>query len=472
MTLDSSQVLAHCLERIEERVPGVTTRHVPYSPLLKSVGFGRVTPPAEPLFTDPVTVLTLSDVADLSSVLRIAVELGCPVSVRQATGYLTPDHLRPERPHMLVIDLSPMRDIEIDEAHGFVEIGPMVTQQKLNEVLEPLGYRYPLAVGPVSWSALVGLNTSGHLVDVNVGKPGDYVLGLEVVMPDGSMVQTGHATIRKPAGPDLTRLFIGSQGLFGVITRIRLRLVRSKPTVFATASFASARELARAIEALYREDTQYCQLLDFVDSNYMEMTGYWKDPSGVLALMEIPGDTLDAASARYQRMIETFERSGFVDSRLLTPQEWTEMLGVRNGIYDYLEANRLVLIVGEVLDAQLSRLEETITKAMEFQERILEVEPELKTFLWGHIGSLSCHPAICAPDQWSFERVQSVTRSIRSELLELKDYLGTSVGEQGIFPEHADWYKRTYGEESLNVLRKLKSALDPADRFNPGRLEV
>jgi FAD/FMN-containing dehydrogenase len=455
-----------------EWLPRERLYSVPYSPLMGSVGYDAVTPPPEAARDAPVTVVRVRTTEDVARLARLAYELEVPLCVRQATGYLTPDTSRPEQPGAVALDLRDLSSIALDEAAGTVEIGPFVTLDKLNQLLAPRGYAFPISVGAVTWGSLVGMNTSGQLVDAAYGKPGDYVLGLEVVLPDGTLIETGTRTLRKPCGPDLTRLFAGGQALFGVITRLRLRLVHApREKAWGTATFDSLRSLGEAVVASYHQGAPLPRVYDFMDGRYMEFSrafGSGPLPAGML-LLEMDGDAPGSAEWKLEHLFGILRAHGAVRTERIDREQWDHLAEVRYRMWPDFKQRGILLLVGEVIDSPLAELPAVLEEARALQQSFVERYAGIQCFFWGHIGSQSFHPAFAAPVAWPYEQLVAVATEIRAELLDLKLRRQASVGEQGIFPEHVEWFRRRYGEPSYALLQRIKAAFDPKGLFNPGR---
>lgn len=141
-----------------------------------------------------------------------------------------------------------MNDIEIFEDYGFFECGPGCICANVANEIKSRGYHLPLAPGSrliASMGGLIANNTSAHIVDASIGKPGDYVLGLEAVLPTGEIIETGTKGLTRPAGIDLTKLFVGGDGLLGVVTKIRIRLVPVFERAYGVAVYPDLQSLAK-----------------------------------------------------------------------------------------------------------------------------------------------------------------------------------------------------------------------------------
>jgi len=184
--------LAQLVQRfLEGLVDPARVRTIRPSPIIRKPSYRRVRVPDSLRSKESSTLVEVESAQEIAAILKKANEERMPVYVRQGSGYITLDLPRPEPPGSLILDLRRLRWIRPDLDAAYVEIGPAVTERELNDALAPHGFSYPELVGPVTWGGLVSLNTSGRSVDPYVRKPGDYLLGLEVVLPTGEIVHTG-----------------------------------------------------------------------------------------------------------------------------------------------------------------------------------------------------------------------------------------------------------------------------------------
>ena len=162
-----------------------------------------------------------------SEVLKYANDNRIPVYIHGA-GTAFKGSPKPKRPGSILLSTQGLTSIEAHEEDMYYELGAGVNLYELEKLFLSKGYMLPMTIGSKFASTIggaVAINTIGHMVDICVGKVIDHVMGVEVVLPNGDIIDTGTRSIRRPAGLDYTRFFVGSEGLFGVITKIRFRLM-------------------------------------------------------------------------------------------------------------------------------------------------------------------------------------------------------------------------------------------------------
>ena len=452
---------------------GEPIRTARYDPLVRTLFYKSVSVPDELRVEEPFTVVKVGSAEDISQVLRLANERREPVYVRQGMGLITPDLVRPEPPGSLVLDLSPMRWVRPNYQRAYVEVGPSVTEEELKRELAPNGYGFPDRIGVVTWvGSLISLNTSGRVVDPYAGKPRDYVMGLEAVLPTGEIVSTGTQGIRSVCGFDLGQLLIGGQCLFGVITNARLRLVPlPAETMGALVQYPSLRVVGEAVASLYRNRAPYPRLMELMDLNYLDVLDFDGPRAVALQLVAVDGDAPGEAEWKLDQVRAVLEKSGATKSHKTDKKEWKRLTCFREGLLTGLDARGLILLVTETVDCPLDLLPDALEATNELQKRVAARYSEVRPVIFGHIGSGSFHPSFVAPVSLGYQRIHDMAKVIRQQVLELKLSYGATVGEQGIFPEHREWYQGYNGQTHLNALRAIKNALDPNNILNPMRLQ-
>lgn len=417
------------------------------------------------------TVVRPGSTQEVAAIMRRANDLSEPVFVRQGTGLLSLDTVMPFPPGGVVVDLRRLNSIRPSPDAGYVEVGPAVSLGKTNAALADLGYQFPIAVQNVQWGGLASLNLSGHLVDAEAGKPGDFVLGLTVVLPDGTVLNTGTKSMRKVVGPDLTRLFIGNQALLGVITDLRLRL---RPTpggrVYAWAVFGDIHGIADTVIDMYRSGASYPSIMELVEEPFVQASGMADHvPAGHLLMLSTEGRDDSVAREKAEALLGLARIHGASQVRTVSDErEWDRLWEIRESPFHHMGDREYLL--GEALDVPLERMHEGLD---EMQALLREAEGDgLRGYLVSHIGAGTLHPMFACPPEWGYDRRVGVSAKLRERILASKARLEASVGEQGIYPQHARWFEQAYGTAATSLIRSIKAAVDPNDILNRGRIEA
>jgi FAD/FMN-containing dehydrogenase len=442
---------------------------VSYKPFL-GFFYPRLTVPAELRALAPQRVVRPRTTAEVSAIMNRAHELSTPVHVRQGTGLLSVDTLMPFPPGATIMDLSRLDRLRPELDAGFVEVGPAVTLGQTNAALEPHGFQYPIAVQQVQWGGLASINLSGHIVDAYSGKPSDQILGLTVVLADGTVLETGTSTMRKVVGPDLTRLFIGGQALFGIVTQLRLRLVpRPGGRVFGWAVFDDMNSIARTAMAMYAERVPYPVVMELVEDRFASISGMNDHvPRGHLLMLSTEGHDSGAARTKANALLALADRYGARQTHVTESEaEWNRIWTIRESPFRHTGNEEYLL--GEALDVPVRRTLEAIELIRPMLTGFAQEFPGLKGYLVAHIGAGTLHPIYACPPDWTYDERVAAARRVRAAIEDVKIAVDATVGEQGIFPQHAHWFERRYGRQTVDTIAAIKTALDPRGVLNPAR---
>jgi glycolate oxidase len=412
---------------------------------------------------------------EVSEILKFANEKKVPIFVRGSGTQLAGS----TRPHVpgIVINTHRLNKLEISEDDGFFECGPGCICADVQTELEKLGYFLPMAPGSrliASMGGLVSNNTSGHLVDACLGKPGDYVMGLEVVLPNGEIIETGTQGLRRPAGTDLTKFFVGGDGLLGVITRIRMRLVPAFHKAFGFAVFEHLSSLAKGVQRMYYEKRPIPIFTEFMDKRTSKLAYEIKGmapPEGSMIFFVSIGGSEKEASEKLLEVFKSFEAEDPVlVQNIEDPETWEKLWSARELIGSYIQQTMKSYSISAEVVSNLRGLVECMEDSMNFTKG-LPLLGELPFFLLGHIGALTMHPAVALPKEWSNEKRRQAMKEKFDKETELNLKYRTCGGEWGQFSKRKEFFVRRYGEAAYKMIVALKQALDPNNILNPGVLE-
>ena len=304
---------------------------------------------------------------------------------------------------------------------------------------------------------------AGGLCCVKYGVTRDYVMGLEVVLTSGEVIHTGRRTIKSTAGLDLTGLFIGSEGVLGIITEITLRLVPAPPVPeTAVAYFADLPSAGRAIVSIFQEGLQPT-VMEIIDRAALSIVeGAF--PMGLdldaacLLLMQSSAD-----DQSMKALVACCEQAGSTSSFHATdPDEGDMLLEVRRRVWPAAERLGKGLLPEDVAVAR-ERLPELLAGI----ERIA-AENDLTIPTIGHAGDGNLHPLLVfdAHDVDERSRAERAFADIVSLTLELG---GTIAAEHGIGLLKREFLVEELAPNNLALQRDLKSFFDPDHRLNPGK---
>lgn len=415
----------------------------------------------------PAVVVLPRTVEEVQHVMRTATALRVPVVPQGARTGLSGAANASDG--CIVLSLVRMdRILEISPVDRIAVVEPGVINAVLSRAVNEHGLYYP--PDPSSWEmCTIGGNigtASGGLCCVKYGVTAEYVLGLEVVLADGRLLNTGRRTAKGVAGYDLTRLFVGSEGSLGIVVKAVLALRPQPPQqLVLAAEFPSA---SAACDAVCRimERGHTPSLLELMDRttvravNAMASMGL---PESTEALLLCAFDTPDPA-ADLTAVGELCTEAGATEVVPAEDAAESELL---------LHARRLSLPAMETLKSATmiddvcvprSRLGAMIEGTAAIASRF-----GLTIGVVAHAGDGNTHPVVCFDhtDADESRRARESFDEIMALGLELG---GTITGEHGVGVLKKEWLARELGEVGVELQRGIKAAFDPLGLLNPGKL--
>lgn len=370
----------------------------------------------------------------------------------------------------IILDLCRMRrilDIDLNNQTALVE--PGVYNLTLQNALAPLGYYYapdPASQKVSTLGGNVGENSGGpHCL--KYGVTSNHVLGAEVVLPDGEIVWFGGPAVDSP-GPDLIGLLVGSEGTIGIATKILVRIMRlPEHVVTILAIFNSLEESGQAVSDIIGQGIipATLEIMDNLVIRAVEASvkaGYPEDAEAVL-IIELDGlsDGMDEQAERIEQICKA--NNALSLRRAKNSAERAELWAGRRGAFGAVARLRPSYLV---CDGTVPRTK--LPDALRAVKKISEKYglPIGNVF---HAGDGNLHPLILfdgrKPDE--LEKVHKAGTEILEAVAKLG---GTISGEHGIGTEKLKEMRFIFREDDLEMMRRIKKALDPMDLCNPGKL--
>jgi glycolate oxidase len=419
----------------------------------------------------PDIVVKVSNVNDISTVLKLANKYKIPITPRGGGTGLSGGAL-PINGGIVLSTERMNRIIEIDKKNFFVIVEPGVITQTLQDTLESEGLFYP--VDPASrGSCFIGGNVaenSGGPRAVKYGVTKDYVLGLEVVLPNGEFLKTGSKTIKNATGYNLTQLFVGSEGTLGIITKIILRVL-SVPTH------------RRVLLAAYNEvDECISSVAELFIAGIVPSALEFLERDAILATEKHLGKRFPNNTAAAQLLIELDSH----DSELIEKDvNKVYELVSKFGAYDVVLAEEKSKIeelwalrraVGEAVKSISSYKEEdTVVPRNELPRLLKGVKEICKEYniisiCYGHAGDGNLHINLLKGsynnEEWN-SKIDNVIQKIFSLTVSLG---GTISGEHGIGYSQKNYLPIALSEKEINLQKSIKKLFDPNNILNPNKI--
>lgn len=368
----------------------------------------------------------------------------------------------------IILSLHRMNQIlEIDTTNRFARVQPGLINLDLKIAVEKVGLFYPPDPASVDISSIGGnvATNAGGLCCVKYGVTRDYVVGLEVVLASGEVIRTGRHTIKNTTGLDLTGLFVGSEGMLGIITEATLKLVPERPpAATAVAYFGELHHAGEAIVEIFQQGHEP-SLMEIVDQPSLRQVEavYHMDldlDAAVLLLMQTEGDQ---AAERVAALAAICEANGATFVHYATDQVEADMLiEVRRRVWAAFETLGKAMLPEDVAVPR-QRLPELMAGIVAIGERHNVMLPTI-----GHAGDGNMHPLLIfdGTDVDEVARVKEAFAEIVHLALELG---GTIAAEHGVGTLKRQFLEDELDPIQLRVQRSVRSLFDPAGRFNPGK---
>lgn len=422
----------------------------------------------------PDVVVTPRSTEEVSEVMKLAYTHNIPVTPRGAGTGETCGSVAIQGG--IVMDLSPWDTIEeVDVANMQVFVRPGVIHAKLNQRLAENGMFFPPDPGSSLMCTIGGMvaNNASGLRAVKYGCTEQYILGLEVVLPNGEIIITGgmqSRAVKSVSGLNLTKLFVGSEGILGVITQIRLRVwPKPKGRGIVMAVYPSLDDAPASVLEVYKAGILPSGI-EILDQSAIQAVNMYRAEINLpnaeaILLFEVDGNP---ASVEWEGL-----KIKEIASQRATQVEWAtdpkRMADLWEGRSVVATAAARVrpdgsrVFAGEDISVPLSKVAETLREI-----RALGKKHHIKVVNYGHIGDGNVHTApVIDPEQpQEVEAAQRLVDDIHRLAVRLG---GTTTGEHGVGAVRAMYAELEHGA-AVKIMRSIKQTLDPKGIMNPGKV--
>jgi glycolate oxidase len=416
----------------------------------------------------PDAVAFPKNTESVSQILRFATKHNIPVTARGA-GFGYVGGAVPEFGG-IALSLERMNRIKEINAGDFVTVvQPGVVLKTLQDEVAGQGLYYPpdpASRADASVGGTIATNAGGPRC-LKYGVTRDYVLGLEVVLADGSIARLGGRTHKNKTGFDLTRLFVGSEGMLGVITEATLKLIPLPPyRALIVAGFDSMKSAARAIRAIFAGGFLPCALEvadKFTLAAARKRTGSKRlEGCNAIILVELDGQQKSVAAELFslEKIIQRFDP--LMLQKAFGSEEVEKLWGLRREFSYSLRDTGLIKLNQDIVVPR-GKLEELF----QFAER-LQKKYEVPVACFGHAGDGNIHCNVMYDSKWPNieKRTQDALDDLFREVLALG---GVITGEHGIGLAKKRWWPLATSREVRAMHKAIKGALDPKGLLNPGK---
>jgi glycolate oxidase len=416
----------------------------------------------------PGAVALPTETAEVAELVRICAEFDVPIVPRGAGSGLSGGASGIDG--ALTIAFTAMdRIIEIDAPNLCVVTQPGVINARLKAAVAEQGLFYapdPASFEMCSIGGNLGTNAGG-LCCVKYGQTRESVLGLEVVMADGSVVRTGGKNVKDVAGYSLTHLIVGSQGTLALITEATLRLRPAPPPRATLLAFFPTLESAGDAVAGIATAGLTPVTLELMDRftiravDDVHALGLDRDAAAMLMIeSDLPEAAADDELSRADAVCTGAGATTTVRSQ--TAAEADMLRQARRAAHYALE--KLGDVKMEDVGVPRSRVPDML-RAIE----AIAARHDVRIGTFGHAGDGNLHPDLVL--ERNDPRAEAITKAVQADLFRTAlDLGGTVTGEHGIGSARREWLEPQRGADAVRVMRAIKTALDPQGLLNPGRV--
>jgi len=417
----------------------------------------------------PVAVVLATTTEEVSRILRWANETRTPIIARGSGTGLSGGSV--PTAGSVVLCLSRFdKVLELDRRNLTLLVEPGVTTQTIFDLADGVGLIYPPDPGSMKISTIGGNVScnSGGLRGLKYGVTKDYVMGFEIVLPNGDVVWVGNKCVKDVAGYSLREVFIGSEGTLGVFTKILLCLL-PKPAAKKTlmAVYARMEDAAETVSAIIAHPIIPCTL-EFLDRTTIQCVedfakvGLPREAEAVL-LMETDGHPAVVAEEA-EIMARLARKQGALDVRVAeTVEESLRLATARRSAFAALARVAPTTILEDVTVPR-SELAGMVAFIQALAKR-----HNLRIGVFGHMGDGNLHPTFLTNEKNTDEmhRVEMAFQEIVTETVRRG---GTITGEHGVGLAKKKFLPESVGGLNVEIMRNLKRLFDPNLILNPGKM--
>lgn len=419
----------------------------------------------------PLALIKPANTDELSRVMKVVHEAQQPVVVQGGlTGLCGGGN--PQQGE-LAISLERMSGIEaLDEAAMCMTVGAGTPLEEIQTAAGEAGFNFPLdlgARGSCQIGGNISTNAGGNQV-LRFGMTRNLVLGLEVVLADGTVISSMNKMLKNNAGYDLKHLFIGTEGTLGIVCRAVLRLFpesRSQcSALLALPDFPSVVTLLRKLStdfgpSLSTFEVMWSSYFHFITEHVEHASSPFETEHALYVLTEFEGAAPESDMEHFQQSLGQAMEEGLVSDAVIanSERERRAFWQIRDGVGDIGNfirgcANFDISIPISSMEAFLDRLEADFSAAF----------PDEKKMVFGHIADSNLHLLCSAPDKAAIQDIYRLVYALVGE------FQGSVSAEHGIGVQKLGFLHYSRSEAERELMRSLKTALDPHGILNPGRV--
>ncbi|MHA1269685.1 MAG: FAD-binding oxidoreductase [Candidatus Helarchaeota archaeon] len=422
----------------------------------------------------PDIVVRPKTIGEISQITRFCYENEIPITPRGAGTGASGGSVAIKGG--VLIDLTRMNNIiNISTRNLQVTVEPGVIHADLNKKLAGFGFRFPVKPGSSEMCTIGGMvaNNASGMNAVKYGSTRDYVLNLEVVLPDGSVANFGTYALKDVSGFDLCSLYTGSEGVLGIITKITLKILPIPDSIgVLIASFDNLENAGNSVISTFqaRIIPSSIEILD--KSSIIAINKYDPDLNlpdvEAILLYEFDGH-LDCIKKQIEVTEHVCKKNRAIAIKKTLDDSEREKLWKSRSLVgaasSRVREGYARVYIGEDIAVPLSKIPEILLKLRDLSKKY-----DFPIVTFGHISVGNLHPAITIrkDNQDDWKRVMELNDEIHKLALESG---GTVTAEHGIGVARAKYLQEDL-PNTLKIMKLIKNAIDPKNIMNPGKMSL
>jgi glycolate oxidase len=421
----------------------------------------------------PEVVVKPNSTEEVSLIMKLAAANKIPVTPRGAGTGLSVGAVPVYGGILLAVEKM-NRILEIDLDNMMMVVEPGLITADINQALQEHGLfyaGYPMSLEKCFIGGNIAENAGGGQA-VKYGVTGRYVMGLEVVLPSGEIVEFGGKRVKDVTVYNMVQLMVGSEGTLGIFTKIILKLLpRPIARIDLLALFDDIETAINVVPLIFLKEKLVPAGIEFMDrlcistaQEYVQETMPYPEANGAL-LITLDGANMEQVRTEAQTISELLRENGAVEVHAAeTPDAQEKLWKVRRNVIDALKALSAEQSMEDVV-VPLASIPKMMPCLKELSEKYDVLMP-----CFGHAGDGNLHVTIMKK-KGTTERWQKILPQVRSELYETAHKLGGTIsGEHGIGHKRKDSMPLVLGDVEIELMKRIKSAFDPDNILNPGKM--
>jgi glycolate oxidase len=416
----------------------------------------------------PDVVVRVISTEEISKIMNYACENTIPVTPRGSGTGLVGSSVAME--HGIMLDTSLMnRILDLDEDNLTITVQPGVLLMQLSAYVEERGLFYP--PDPGEKTATIGGNIStnaGGMRAVKYGVTRDYVRGLEVVLPNGNVIELGGKVVKNSTGYALKDLIVGSEGTLGIITKATLKLLPlPKKAISLLIPFPTLEDAIRTVPMIIKSRTiptavEFMQREVIIDAERYLGKKFPDNSADAYLLLKFDGNSTEEIEKAYEDAAKICLEQRAIDILISDTTERDESIWKARGAF--LEAIKGSTTYMDEVDVVVPR--GSVNEMVEYIHNLYrEVNIRIKSF--GHAGDGNLHAYVLKDDLSEEEWEKRMTEAMDKIYAKARELKGQVSGEHGIGYAKKKYLRESMDPVTVEIMKGIKKAFDPRNILNP-----